>query len=72
MENSGAGLLIDSQAQRPAGNCDRCRGEIYRGELYHRIDGFSICADCFLDFAFEYFAGCLVCCGVPAQEGGDR
>ena len=69
MDNVNAGCLTDSQAQPPAGRCDRCQGEIYRGVLYHRIDGFSICADCFFDFAFDYFADCMVCCGTPGQEG---
>lgn len=64
--------LADRQAVPPGRLCDRCRGEIYSGELYHCIDGFNICADCFLDFAFDYFAGCLTCCGTPTQEGDNH
>ncbi|MBE6949521.1 MAG: hypothetical protein E7456_06715 [Ruminococcaceae bacterium] len=39
----------------PAGICDRCKGEVYAEELVHLIDGFVICAECFPDFAYDYF-----------------
>ena len=31
--------------------CDQCGGEIYFGEEYHRINGESVCDDCFETFA---------------------
>lgn len=31
--------------------CDQCGGEIYLGEEYHRINGESVCDDCFETFA---------------------
>ena len=31
--------------------CSRCGGEIYRGENYYCVDGFSICEDCLRPFA---------------------
>ena len=39
--------------------CDRCLQEVYPGELVHLIEGFVICPECFLDFAFDYFSDCL-------------
>ena len=66
----GAGKLRDPQQEAPLLRCSVCRGEIYRGELYHSIEGRSICPECFFDFAFDYFADCLVCCGAPAEKGG--
>ena len=31
--------------------CDRCGGEIYEGESYHRLNGENVCDDCFERFA---------------------
>ena len=46
--------------------CDRCLEEVHPGELVHRIDGFVICPECFLDFAFDYFFDRLV--EIPASR----
>ena len=45
---------------RPTARCDRCGGEIYENELVHVIDGFVICAECFEEYACEYFESCMV------------
>ena len=44
----------------PVAECDLCGGEIYADELVHFINGFVICAECFYDYAFEYFSHCMV------------
>ena len=48
------------QENQPIARCDNCGGEIYDDELVHLIDGFVICAECFEDYAFEYFESCMV------------
>ena len=40
--------------------CDRCGGEIYLGEEYHRINGENVCDDCFEDFARQLLRPFLV------------
>lgn len=50
----------DWQEKLPAAKCDNCGGEVYDEELVHLIDGFVICAECFEDYAFEYFEPCMV------------
>ncbi|MBQ6539721.1 MAG: hypothetical protein IJL71_01665 [Oscillospiraceae bacterium] len=49
-----------TQNEQPAAVCDRCGGEIYPEELVHLIDGFIICAECFEDYAYEYFESCMI------------
>jgi len=44
----------------PAASCDICKGEVYRNELVHVIDGFIVCAECFSDYTFDYFSGCMM------------
>ena len=47
-----------------AARCDRCKNDVYAGELVHLIDGYVVCPECFLDFAFDYFEDRLI----PAEE----
>ena len=53
---------------KPEFRCDICKSDVYDGELVHCIDGFIVCPDCFLDFAFDYFQDRLV----PVSELFDR
>ena len=41
---------------KPVGECDRCGGEICRGEVYYQVNGEAVCEDCLGDFAREFFA----------------
>ena len=38
--------MDDSQAEEPLFYCDRCGGEIYRGETYYIIDDKIWCEEC--------------------------
>ena len=38
--------LRDSQRDRPAARCGRCRGEVYRGEPMYAFEGRYLCSDC--------------------------
>ena len=52
--------ILNSQDEQPISRCDSCGGEIYADELVHVIDGFIICAECFDDYVFDYFASNMV------------
>ena len=54
-------------AEQPAAVCDVCGGDVMPWELVHVIDGFVVCPECFLDFAFGYFEDDLVT-GSEARE----
>lgn len=49
-----------SQDTPPATFCDVCRGEIYEDDLFHLIDGYAVCPECFYDYVFEYFSSCML------------
>ena len=40
----------------PAGFCDVCLCQIYDGDEAYEIDGFTVCTDCFPEYARSYFA----------------
>ena len=61
--------LADRQLQRPVGLCRLCRGELYRGDIFWRIEGSLICEDCLDDFARRYFAPWRTT-GEDLREGG--
>jgi hypothetical protein len=52
-------LPIDPPEDRIFTTCDYCKGEIYEGESYYRIDGQDICVECLRDFSSDYFADCI-------------
>ena len=39
--------LRDPQDEAPICTCERCRGEIYQGEMRYIFDDKKICPDCF-------------------------
>ena len=43
-----------------AAYCTQCKGEIYEGEDYYRVDGRAVCADCLGRFAEDYFGPCRI------------
>lgn len=49
---------IDPPEDEVCGYCDHCGGEIYKGEIYYRIDGENIHKDCLAEFAEDYFEYC--------------
>ena len=50
--------LTDRQQQWPVCLCRECRGELYRGDVFWRIEGAAVCEDCLEGFARRYFAPC--------------
>lgn len=46
--------LRDPQMDRPARECDRCRGELYSGETVYNWDGKEICPDCFEEVVTDW------------------
>lgn len=46
---------MDSREEVPAAWCRYCRGEIYPGETYYRVDGKAVCTDCLEELARDYF-----------------
>ena len=51
---------MDRQQQPPAAWCRYCRGEMYEGEDYYRIDGQAVCTDCLPRLAEDYFGACRI------------
>lgn len=49
---------------RTAAHCTQCKGEIYEGEDYYRIDGRAVCTDCLARFAEDYFGACRITGGI--------
>lgn len=39
--------LRDEQLEAPVCLCERCRGEVYCGEMLYKYEGRRICPDCF-------------------------
>lgn len=37
--------------------CALCRGEIYEGEYYYRLEGRAVCESCLDRFARRHFSG---------------
>ena len=68
---SGAGSDGETGCENPAALCDICRGEVYKNELVHVIDGFVVCAECFSDYTFDYFSGCMML-GSEISENNSR
>ena len=56
--------LEDRQRQRPVCLCRECRGELYRGDVFYRIEGAAVCEDCLEAFARRWFA--------PWRTGGEE
>lgn len=52
--------LADRQLQWPVGACGCCRGELYPGDVFWRIEGRLVCEDCLEAFAQRYFAPCRI------------
>lgn len=53
---TGCGVERTDPAEEPAAAfCRYCRGEIYRGEAYYRVDGAAVCLDCLDELAREQF-----------------
>jgi hypothetical protein len=57
---STSSLITGPKDPGPVGRCDCCGQEIYPDDLVHVIDGFTVCPECFFDFAFDYFSRDLV------------
>lgn len=53
-------VTMDAQDSLPLFRCDICGGEVYGDDLIHYIDGFTVCPECFDDFVFDYFIGCMM------------
>ena len=47
----------------PNDRCDRCGGDIYRGEALWRFHGETICRDCFIPFVREILKPYECTCG---------
>jgi hypothetical protein len=49
----------DQQTKRQMGRlrCALCRGSIFPGEDYYRLEGRAVCEDCLDRFARRYFSG---------------
>lgn len=50
----------DGPQERPVAWCRYCRGEIYGGEDYYRVDGRAVCLDCLDRLAADYFGLCRI------------
>ena len=48
--------------------CDRCGGEIYRGETHWHFHGRTVCRDCFTPFARELLSS-YECPAGEEEEG---
>lgn len=50
----------DGRDERPVAWCRYCRGEIYRGEDYYRVEGRAVCTGCLERLAADYFCLCRI------------
>lgn len=48
--------------------CDRCGGDIYKGETLWHFHGETVCRDCFTPFAREILAPCERVCGEETER----
>ena len=53
-------MSCDWNRTEPVANCDLCKGGVFGDELVHFIDGYIICAECFDDFAVDYFESNMI------------
>lgn len=46
--------LRDEQMEAPVCLCEKCQGEVYRGEKLIVVDGKRLCTDCFEEFIGDW------------------
>lgn len=55
---------------KPCAVCSRCRGELFWGEEVWRLNGETVCSDCFADFARAELAPFCTILGQEDEEEG--